>query len=291
MALPDFLIIGAMKCGTTTLQAQLAAQDGIFMTDPKEPNFFSDDAVYSHGLEWYEQLFMNAPAGSLKGEASTHYTKLPTHPASLARLSAALPAPKLIYLIRNPISRAVSHYIHEWTQGVISDDIETAFVRHPELVSYSCYGMQIAPYVEAFGAGNIFLSSLEVMNRSPQALLNRVGAFLGCAGTLSWQDERAKMNVSAERFRRLPLQGLLVDNAVATALRRSLVPKSLRDRIRQGRQMTIRPELTQSLTSRLERVFAEDHARLAALFPGNSDILSSYPFLAVVGAGESSGGH
>ena len=45
--LPDFLIVGAMKCGTSTLQAQLALQDGIFMTTPKEPNFFSDDAVFA----------------------------------------------------------------------------------------------------------------------------------------------------------------------------------------------------------------------------------------------------
>ena len=49
MALPDFLIIGAMKCGTTTLAAQLAAQDGLFITTPKEPNFFSDDADLCQG--------------------------------------------------------------------------------------------------------------------------------------------------------------------------------------------------------------------------------------------------
>lgn len=280
MALPDFLIIGAMKCGTSTLQAQLAAQPGIFMTTPKEPNFFSDDAVYARGLGWYERLFENAAPGDLKGEASTHYTKLPTHPESLARLAAVVPTPKLVYLIRNPISRAVSHYIHEWSQGVMSGDIEAAFERHSELVDYGRYGMQIAPWVAAFGSGNVFLSSLEAMNRNPQALLDRVGRFLGHPGPLLWQVEQARMNVSAERVRRLPLQGLLVDNPVATSLRRALVPKAIRDRIRQGRQMAARPELTPALTWRLEAVFAEDHARLAALFPDHPDIAPSYPFLA-----------
>ena len=48
-ARPDFILIGAMKCGTTTLAGQLAAQDGVFITTPKEPNFFSDDAVYARG--------------------------------------------------------------------------------------------------------------------------------------------------------------------------------------------------------------------------------------------------
>ena len=49
---PEFLIIGAMKSGTTTLQVQLASQPGIFMTTPKEPNFFSDDDVFARGMAW-----------------------------------------------------------------------------------------------------------------------------------------------------------------------------------------------------------------------------------------------
>jgi hypothetical protein len=281
MALPDFLIVGAMKCGTSTLQAQLAAQPGVFMTTPKEPNFFSDDAVWARGMGWYEGLFAAAPPGALRGEASTHYTKLPTHPATLDRLRPVLAAPKIIYLIRNPVARAVSHYIHEWSQGVMSEAIEAEFARHPEMVSYGLYGMQIAP----FGAGRVFLSSLEVMNRDPQAFLDRVGRFLGLAGPLVWQAEQAQMNASAARIRRLPLHGLLVDNPVATALRRALVPQALRARIRQSRQMTTRPGLTPALKARLEAAFAADHARLAALFPGNADIAPAYPFLQAAPAG------
>jgi hypothetical protein len=279
MALPDFLIIGAMKCGTSTLQAQLAAQPGIFMTTPKEPNFFSDDDVFAKGRDWYEHLFVNAAPGDLKGEASTHYTKLPTHPNALPRMAALLKTPRLIYLIRNPVDRAVSHYIHEWSLDAMSGDIEAAFAAHPELISYGCYGQQIAPYVAAFGAENIFLSSLEAMTREPQALLTRVGRFLGHPGPLVWHEERERVNVSAERIRKMPLHGLLIDNPVAEVLRRTLVPKALRDRIRATRQMTKRPALTPALTRQLELAFTEDHARLAALFPDNPDITASYPFV------------
>jgi hypothetical protein len=280
MALPDFLIIGAMKCGTSTLQAQLAAQPGLFMTTPKEPNFFSDDAVFARGLAWYESLFDAAAPGDLKGEASTHYTKLPTHPRTLDRLAPVLPGRRLIYLIRDPLDRAVSHYIHEWSMGRMAGEIEPAFARHPELVDYGRYGYQLAPWVAAYGREAILLISLEEMTRAPQAALDRVGAFLGRTG-LVWQDERAQENVSARRVRRLPLQGLLIDNPLATALRRSLVPKALRDRIRQARQMQDRPQLTPALRARLAAVFAEDHARLLALFPdGGAQIAASYPFLA-----------
>ena len=278
MALPDFVIIGAMKCGTTTLAAQLAAQPGVFITTPKEPNFFSDDAVFARGLPWYENLFDAARPGDLRGEASTHYTKLPSHPHTLDRLLPVLPGAKLICMIRNPLDRAVSHYIHEWSMGKMSGDIEAAFDQHPELIDYGRYGHQLAPWVESFGRTALFVSSLEVMTAAPQALLDRLSAFLGRPG-LVWQAEKARENVSAERVRRMPLQGLLIDNPVATVLRRTLVPKALRDRIRKGRQMQDRPRLTPALRARLEAIFAEDHARLVALLPDCTDIAPSYPFL------------
>jgi hypothetical protein len=281
MALPDFLIVGAMKCGTSTLAAQLGAQPGLFMTTPKEPNFFSDDDVYARGMAWYEALFDAAPASALKGEASTHYTKRPTHPDTLARLTAALPsAPRIVYLIRDPVERTLSHYLHERTMGEIATDIESAFDSHPEMVAYSCYGQQIAPYVQAFGAERIHVTSLERMERQPQDVLDEVCAFLGHAGAPVWQEERARVNASAERIRLLPMHKLLVDNPVATALRRALVPQALRQRIKQSRQIQDRPQLSPARRHALEEVFAHDHAELRRMFPHAAHLDASYPFLA-----------
>lgn len=279
MALPDFLIIGAMKCGTSTLQAQLAAQPGVFMTMPKEPNFFSDDEVYGQGMDWYESLYANAAPGDLKGEASTHYTKLPAYPDCLARLGAALEAPRLIYMIRNPVQRTVSHYIHEWSMGIMSGDIEAALEIYPELIAYSRYAMQIAPYVEAFGAERIHLISLEEMQKDPQATLSAVGAFLGLAEPPVWRQEQARVNVSAERIRRFPLYGLLVGNPIAARLRRALVPQRLRDAVKQRLQMRERPELPAARIRELEALFAEDFHAFGQMFPGRDNLAASYPFL------------
>lgn len=279
MALPHFLIIGAMKCGTSSLQAQLACQPGIFMTTPKEPNFFSDDAIYAKGTAWYESLFEDATPGDLRGEASTHYTKLPTYLETLPRLRQKLKAPKLIYLIRDPMARAVSHYIHEWTMGNMPDNIETAFEHHRELVDYGRYAYQIEPYLKAFGRDAIFLSTLEQMNRAPQLLLDEVGAFLGLKTSLVWQDEQTRVNVSAERIRRLPLHGLLVDNPVAVTLRRSVVPKSLRERIRRRRQMVTRPVISPARQRILKEIFAKDFEDLVSMFPDRAEIAGAYPFL------------
>lgn len=277
--MPDFVIVGAMKCGTSTLAAQLGAQPGMFMTTPKEPNFFSDDAVFGQGLSWYQNLFAEAAAGDLKGEASTHYTKRPTHPQALPRLASVLPDVRLIYLIRDPLARAVSHYIHEWSQGVIAGDLDGAFDKHPELVEYGRYGAQIAPWVEAFGAERIHVDTLEAMQSAPQAVLDRVGRHLG-RKDLVWTDDLARVNVSTERLRRGRLDRVLIYSRPATWLRRRLVPQALRDRIKAGRRMPSKPALSDSRRKTLETIFAEDRARLHALFPGRPDLDAAYPFVA-----------
>jgi hypothetical protein len=265
VALPDFIVIGAMKCGTTTLQAQLAAQPGVFMSTPKEPNFFGDDATYARGQGWYEGLFAAAPPGALKGEASTHYTKLPTYPHCVERIAAMLPDVRLIYMIRDPFERLVSHYMHEWTTGVMTEPLAEALERHPELVAYSRYGMQIEPYVARFGAGRILVIDLAEMERAPQATLSAVGRFLGLAAEPVWQEDRAATNVSAERLRRLPLHKLLVANPVADALRRAFVPRSLREAVKRRLRMDTRPTLPPAARAALTPVFEADRALLRRL--------------------------
>ena len=279
MALPDFIIVGAMKCGTSTLAAQLAAQPGLFMTTPKEPNYFSDDDVFAKGPEWYRSLFDAAAPGDIKGEASTHYTKLPRHPDALPRMRKMLDAPKIIYLIRNPLDRAISHYIHEWTMGVMSKDIQKAFATHEELAAYGCYADQIAPYVDAYGTENVLVLSLEAMKSAPQQVLERSCEFIGYQGSPAWVEEQAQVNVSSERIRKFPLHGLVFDNPVAAALRRTLVPQSLRDRLKKKFQMQKRPELPPAVRDDLSQVFAHDFERLCTLFPGREDLRASYPFI------------
>ncbi|RDC73751.1 sulfotransferase [Rhodovulum sp. 12E13] len=266
MALPDFIIIGAMKCGTSTLQAQLMAQDDVFMTTPKEPNYFSDDAIYGRGTAWYESLFEAAAPGDLRGEASTHYTKLPTYPATVQRMAATLERPRFIYLVRDSVDRAISHYLHEWTVGAVGDDIAAAFAARPDFVEYGRYAMQIAPYVEQFGAGSVLVVRAERMRADPQGTLERIGAFLGRNG-FRWRPDLAARNVSAERSRPLPLHGVLVDNPVAATIRRAFVPKRVRTWIRQSRMPRQRPALPDDLERPLRSVFDADATALAALLP------------------------
>lgn len=261
MSLPDFVIIGAMKCATTTLAAQLGAQEGVFVSDPKEPNFFSDDEIYAQGLGWYESLFEGAEGAQLRGEASTHYTKLPTHPNALARLREVLPDARLIYVMRHPIDRLVSQYIHEWSQRVISGPIEAELEKNPWMIDYGRYAMQISPWLDAFGPDRILPVFNERLRAEPQDELERVCAFLGYRGVPVWTD-LGDRNVSSQRMRKSAVRDLLVEAPVLKQVRRGLVPKGVRERVKRLWQMQSRPELSDAKRRELERQYDEDLAQL-----------------------------
>lgn len=276
---PDYIVLGAMKCGTTTLAAQLGAQQGLFMTEPKEPCYFSDDPVFARGPDWYAGLFAGAAPDDIKGEASTHYTKRPDLPETVARMQAVLPEVRLVYMIRDPMARIVSHYIHEWSQRVLTEPLDSALETHAPLVDYGLYGWQISPFVEAYGAEAILLTSLERMKTDRDGELARIAAHIGHAGPVAWVEDNAAENVSSERSRKLPMHGLLVENPVATALRRTLVPKSFRTWVRTSRQKKDRPEIPADRVADLHALFAEDRAVLAGFFPGDASLDLAYPFL------------
>ncbi len=265
MTLPDFVIIGAMKCGTSSLHAQLAAQPQFFMSEPKEPNFFSNDEIYAKGEAWYRGLFAKAPKGAIKGESSTHYAKLPTYPKTIERLAALIPDAKFVYVMRDPVERLVSHYIHEWTQGVITCGIDDALEKHPELIAYGRYAYQLQPWIDRFGKNRILPVNFEKMTAEPEAELRRIASFLGAEGDVKWRDDLDAQNVSAERIRKFPFYELIVDNPVATALRRTLVPRSLRDRVKSNLQLRERPQLSAEKIAALSEVFAKDRAALNCL--------------------------
>ena len=265
LRLPDFVIIGAMKSATSSLYQQLVQQQGIFMCSPKEPNFFSDADQYANGMAWYSGLFAHAPDGSLLGEASTHYTKLPTYPLAVERLKEHLPDARLVYVMRHPVDRLVSHYIHEWSTGVYRCGIEEAVNKYPELIAYGRYAMQLEPYFGAFGRDAVLPVFFDRLVREPQAELERICRFIGYRGQPVWVEELKPDNVSTERVRKFPFYELLVESGPAIWLRRRFIPQGLRDAVKTRLRMRDRPVLRDEARARLEAEFDHDLAQLGQL--------------------------
>lgn len=257
-AKPDFIIIGAMKSATSTLHAQLSRQPGFWMSEPKEPNFFSDEAVWGKGLRWYSDLFAGAAPSDLCGESSTHYTKLPDYPDTVFRLREHVPDAKLIYVMRHPIDRLVSHYMHGWLEASMEGDINQAVERYPQLVDYGRYAMQLRPFLETYGPENILPVFFERLTRQPQEELERVCAFLGYQGIPLWNNEEARQNVSTERLRADPLRDRIINLPLISYIRQNIVPRSVRNRIKQAWQITEKPKLSLPVSTTLMETFDED---------------------------------
>lgn len=260
---PDFIIIGAMKCATSTLHEQLARQPGIVMSEPKEPCFFSDDAVYARGMDWYRALFARAAAEDLCGESSTHYTKLPTYPCTIQRIQHAAPATRFIYVMRHPVDRLISAYIHEWTERTINCPLEQAVRDYPRLTQYSQYAMQLQPYFDAFGRDAVLPVFFESLITRPRFELERVCRFLGYRGQPTWDPGMEAQNASAQRLRTCGWRDAIVHAPVLSSIRKRWIPQRVRDSVKRLWLMNRRPELSDATRRRLEALFNEDLSKLS----------------------------
>ena len=202
-ALPDFIIIGAQKCGTTYLYDQIVQHPGVTGARTKEIHFF--DAYYRRGLGWYRAFFPRKRAGGaagdfLTGEASPSYL---FHPHTAGRARQAVPQAKLIAILRNPVDRAYSHYHHEVRLGYEALSFEDALAQENRRVagelermladdSYhshhymhfaykkkGAYVDQVRHWRQFFSADQMLVLRSDDLYRDTAATVSRVYAFLG----------------------------------------------------------------------------------------------------------------
>lgn len=125
--MPDFLIIGTQKGGTTSLYNYLIQHPKIAPAAQKEIHFF--DLNFNQGLNWYNSQFPITTGGEISGEASPYYM---FHPLVPKRVKTLFPQVKLIVILRDPVARAWSHYNHEVRLGFEELSFEEAIAREPE---------------------------------------------------------------------------------------------------------------------------------------------------------------
>jgi Sulfotransferase domain len=203
MSLPDFLIIGVPKAGTTALHAALSRHPGLFLPAVKEPKFFLSDGppparggpgdaqTYQEHV-WkraaYEALFTPAPAGTRRGEATPFYLYDLDAQNRIKRLT---PKAKLVVMLRNPVDRAHSNWTHLWAAGL---EPERDFVRACALegrrradgwahfwhyVSLGLYGEQLEHLFSLFPRDQVLLLRYRDLRDTPVPTLDRVSEFLG----------------------------------------------------------------------------------------------------------------
>lgn len=181
MSLPDFLVVGAMKAGTTSLCSDLAANSEIFFPSVKEPHTlvarsFEEESHY----EEYRKLFAKAEKDQLCGEGSTGYTKLHKFGGVPERAKKAIgKKAKIIYIVRNPLDRIKSHHYQLYRKGEAIEDINEEVNLNSDLIKTSKYASQIKPWIFEFGRERVKVLKFERYVNSKKEVLNEVGDFLG----------------------------------------------------------------------------------------------------------------
>jgi hypothetical protein len=177
--LPTFVVLGAMKSGTTSLHRYLASHRDVFVPELKEIEFFSEEDRWRRGVQWYERLFEPGATARARGEVSTGYTKLPRYPEAAARLHALVPDARLLYLVREPIDRMRSHYVHNVLQGTEHRPIGEALIVDANYAHTSSYATQLARYLELFDRAQLLVVFAEQLRRERASTMATVFRFIG----------------------------------------------------------------------------------------------------------------
>jgi hypothetical protein len=196
---PTFLVIGAMKAGTTTLWEQLRAQPQVFMADEKEVDFFVEEKEWSRGVAWYEEQFASAPPSAVAiGEASTNYAKHPLFDGVPARAVSVLPDVKIVYLVRHPIERMRSHWMHARSAGWESRTFSRAVTVDPQYIDVSRYAHQLEQWLEHVPRDRVLIETAERMHDDPATSMRTILSFLG-ADPQAAVDTKHHANAAAAR--------------------------------------------------------------------------------------------
>lgn len=199
--LPTFVVIGAMKTGTSSLASYLRVHPQVFMTTPKEPGFFS--MRWDKGVPWYEALFDGAGDAVARGEASTNYTKAPVLPHVPERMAQVIPDAKLIYVVRNPVTRIRSQYVHNVANKGERRKIAIAVRDNPDYLDFSRYAYQLGLFLEHYPRESILVISSERLRTDREASLKDVFQFVGVDAGVTIPNLHEEFNRGADK-RRIP---------------------------------------------------------------------------------------
>lgn len=285
MVRPSFLVIGAAKSGTTALCTMLTQHDGIYLARHKEAHYFAwsdarrpdfrgpgDQILNALAITReaeYQALFALAGGHQATGEASVYYLYWPD---VAARIRASLPGVKLLVILRNPVERAYSAYLHLLREERVSVGFDAALTAEDQYVAEhyeplwhfrrcGFYHAQLRPYFERFDRRDIAVVLFEDLKERPQAVLPQILALLGVdAGVRLDATRRVNETTSVPKHLRLRQ---FVKRRLSWLNR--VVPVHRTERLRAALFHQRPPPLPARSAERLVEVFREDVLRLQDL--------------------------
>lgn len=196
--LPNFLVIGAPRCGTTWISENLRRHPDIFMPQIKEVHFF--DRHYEEGLQRYESFFEGWKGQKAVGEATPDYMHGAYSSVDIPSLiKHHLPQAKLVASLRNPIDRAYSRYWNSKAKFEKNSALsfEEKLADRPEFLEEGCYVDQLRRFYELFPREQILVLLYDDLEKDPSNFIRQIYVFLGVDPDVSSSFEHARINTAS----------------------------------------------------------------------------------------------
>ena len=263
MTLPNVLVIGSMKSGSSSVCRFLELHPSVFMVERLDPEFFSDDAVWARGLGWYESLFAGSEQFRWRAEGSNSYTMIDRHPHTLDRIKATLGDVKLIYLVRDPVQRIMSAWIQRRVDSpdITDHDPNKAIWNDPDFfVDASLFWKHITLYQSRFGAENLWVGCMEDMQREPEKFFASLCTFLDIEAPQS--EDALNLHLNKSESKKIPSATYsLIRSLPGFTWLRHLVPSGIRSNLRRNyfvRSKAERPQFSEATLARLHEIIRPD---------------------------------
>jgi len=286
---PDFLILGAPKCGTTSVYHYLRQHPEIYLC-PKETHYFicndpGYDSVQTRTWKDYSALFRAARPEQVRGEVAVRYLY---SSSAMEEIRERLPCIRLIVCLREPVDRTFSHYLMRFrTGGMTAGDgavlpTEADVARffgnlNHDIVQWSLYGRYLRPWYEQFSEKQFAVILLDELQHDPAGTMRQLFRFLGVDSDVSVNtsyrynvSQSADFNPLIVRLKRIQLLRRLRNSRVLRSAARRLVPRSVRDRMiwrpgKPGDHVCDKVKMPGSVRQRLLDFFAADRDELTKL--------------------------
>lgn len=216
--LPDFIVIGSMRAGTTALYDLCDQHPEIGVSKVKEPDFFVRQKNYARGLSWYQSLFPKKC--KIRGEFSPNYTKSGVFEGVPERMKELIPNVKLIYIARNPVDRAASQYKHGFASGQTVPPLEHLMGSHEweHIVDTSRYYRQITDYMNHFPRSQILILDFQELCEQPDLVLRDIAEFLGVSN--AWPKKLGVAKNSSETLSQVsPIAFRIANSSIFSRLK------------------------------------------------------------------------
>lgn len=269
--LPNLIVIGGARSGTTSLHYYLSLHPEIFMSRVKELCFFLERGDQPDQLAWYKSQFKAGAKFRIRGETSPQYTHYPSFEGVPQRMHSLLPEAKLIYILRDPMERMLSHFFFMAPEQMLKEPLEKALVPVDSnaYVAASRQCWQLEQYLPYYPLSRILLLTTEDLRHRPTETLARIFRFLEVDDTFDTPEFTAELNAAAPARRARSLPGKLIKKVVDLGPGRMIPARfglPIRNSLLKAFSTPLeRPRMDPPLKQQLLEIFSEDVRRLRQL--------------------------